>query len=147
MTPITLRVAAAVCCATIFLQPLSVQAATVSQQTGAVLINNGGGFSPMTAPVELAPGSQIMVPRGGLASVTYADNCVVRIGSGIWLVQAAPPCVNGQTELDFTARMNQEGPPAPPLGIPPVVIGVVVVGGAIAAGVLISQAMDKSASP
>ena len=130
----------------ILLGPLTANAATVSKQIGAVLVNSGNGFISITSETEVAPGNQIMVPPGGLATITYASNCAVRIGSGVWWVQAAAPCANGATVIDFTGRMNQEALPTPPPGIPPLVLGVVIVGGAIAIGVLANHA-DKPASP
>jgi hypothetical protein len=119
-------------------------------QNGAVLINKGKGFVPMGPQSELSPGTQIMVQPGGSASIAYANNCTVRVGSGIWLVQAAPPCSNGATEIDFTGRMNQQTQPAdddPNLG--PIVIGA---GIAVAVGVTIfattqSGGSNKPASP
>mgnify|MGYP001199976966 CR=1 FL=1 len=145
MVSIRHKTAMAVFCA-VLLGCTSVNAATVSKQSGAVLINTGSGFSPILSEAELAPGHQIMVPPGGLASITYANNCVVRVGSGIWLVQAAPPCANGATEIDFTTRMNQATDPTPPPGIPP----LLVVGGAVGAVAIIVTLIlnkDKSASP
>ena len=145
MMPISQKTVIAGLCA-ILLGPLSADAATVSKQSGAVLINTGSGFSPILSDAELAPGHQIMVQPGGLASITYANNCVVRVGSGIWLVQATPPCANGATEIDFTTRMNQATDPTPPPGIPP----LLVVGGAVGAVAIIVTLIlnkDKSASP
>ena len=126
---------------------IAASAATVSNQAGTVLVNNGNGFSPIAANAELAPGSQILVQQGGLASIAYANNCTVRVGSGLWLVQAAPPCANGATEIDFTGRMSQGAPP-PPAGLPPLLIGGVIVAGAVGAAVLVSQNnRDSGASP
>ena len=93
-----------------------------------------------------------MVRPGGIAVITYAGNCSVRVGSGLWHVQPSAPCANGTQSIDFTGRMNQQGDPEaePGPGINPlyVVVGGVVVGGAIALGVILSQSDDKKpASP
>lgn len=118
------HVALAVACS-MLLAPVTGNAATVSKQSGAVLFNEGNGFSPIDQRAELAPGTQIMVQPGGLASIAYA-NCTVRVGSGVWTVQAAAPCTNGATEIDFTQRMNQTGPDGG------TGVGLVVIGGATA---------------
>jgi hypothetical protein len=131
---------------TILLGCTSANAATVSKQSGAVLFNKGSGFAPVLSDVELAPGHQIMVPPGGLASITYANNCVVRVGSGIWLVQAAPPCASGATEIDFTTRMNQETEPTPP-AVPPLLLFGGVAAATAAVIIIVTQNKDKSASP
>ena len=147
MMPIRYQIALAAFCA-ILHGPLTVSAATISKQSGAVLINKGDGLVSITSVAELAPGTQIVVQPGGLASIAYANNCTVRIGPGIWLVQAAPPCANGATEIDFTGRMNQQSPPAPTPDIPPLVVGGVIVAGVVGTALLVSQAKrSKPASP
>lgn len=90
--------------------PLAAKAAVVSSQSGNVLISTGDGFVPLAGPVELQAGGQVMVQPGGLATITYAGNCTVRVGSGVWLVQPAPPCKEAAV-IDFTTRMNQQTPP------------------------------------
>jgi hypothetical protein len=94
-----------------------------------------------------------------LATIAYASDCTVRVGSGVWLVQEAAPCAPGTTVIDFTGRMNQQppaDPPAdpppgdPPPGIDPVtglVIGGVVVGGVVLGVVLSQNSNDRPASP
>lgn len=140
------RLAAAVFCAALC-GSSAVNAAMVSKQGGSVLVSKGSGFVPMTADVEAVPGSRVLVQPGGLASIHYAGNCTVRVGSGFWLVQQSSPCADGATEIDFTGRMNQEGPPEEPPGLNPLVVGGVIVAG-ITLGVIISQSSnDKPASP
>jgi hypothetical protein len=139
------KVAAATLCA-FLIAPSIVNAAMVSKERGTVLVNKGKGFVEIASEAELAPGHQVMVQPGGSASIAYAGTCVVRLGSGVWWVQAAAPCANGVTEIDFTGRMNQATDPADP-GVAPLVVGGVIIAGAITAGVLISQNNDKAASP
>ena len=89
-----------------------------------------------------------MVQPGGLALITYNNDCVVRVGSGVWSVLAIPPCANGVSVVDFTGRMNQQSAPTPPPGIPPLVVGGVLVAAGIGIAVLVSQSdKDKPASP
>ena len=152
------HIAAATVCS-ILVGP-SGHAATVSQQSGGVLVSKGTGFFPVGSEVELAPGTQIMVQPGGLATITYANNCAVRVGSGFWTVQAVPPCATGNTIVDFTGRMNQGADPeeateaaeqpAPPPSMP--LLGVpleVPLLGAALAGVTVAvfTSKDKAASP
>jgi hypothetical protein len=144
----TSKIVVAVFCA-VLLWPLTVDAATVSNEGGSVLVSKGKGFSPIASHAEVAPGSQVLVRPGGLAVITYADNCAVRVGSGVWLVQDAPPCADGATLIDFTGRMNQQAEPPPLPGIDPaVVVGGVIVAGAIGLAVVLSQNQnDRPASP
>lgn len=127
----------------------AVNAAMVSRQGGTVLVSKDNGFVPMTADVEVAPGNRILVQPGGVASIRYAGNCTVRVGSGLWLVQESSPCAGGATEIDFTGRMNQEAPPEEPGGVNPFIVGGVIATATLL-GFAISQAAggdDKPASP
>jgi hypothetical protein len=128
----------------IVLSTLPGHAATVSQQAGAVLVNKGSGFTQITSDVELPPGAQVMVQQGGIASITYADGCAVRVGSGIWTVQPAPPCANGSSVLDFTGRMNQQAPPTSTGDLPLITVPLVIAGGFVYLG---TKSSDKPASP
>ena len=143
----TIRLAA---CAVLCL-PYVANAATVAKQTGDVLVSKGDGFAPMTRDTELAPGSQVMVRPGGLAMITYSTNCLVRVGSGVWVVQPAAPCADGAREIDLTGRMNQQTEPDGKPGIngTTLLIGGVVVAGGVAAIILLTHKhkKDKSASP
>lgn len=143
--PNKIKVAAAAFCAVLCFSSAA-SAARVSNQGGAVLVNSGNGFVPISVDTELAPGGRVLVQPGGLASIVYAGNCTVRVGSGFWLVQQAAPCPDGATELDFTGRMNQQGPPGDPPGINDLLIGGVVVGGTLGLGFAISQSLNP-ASP
>jgi hypothetical protein len=143
------RAAGAALCA-FLIGTLTADAATVLKQNGSVLINSGSGFVPLASQAELAPGAQVMVQPGGRATITYASNCTVRIGSGVWSVQPVSPCTSGSTEIDFTGRMNQQTLPTPPPGMDPVVVGTAVaVGvGAVGLAIVLSQGdNDKPASP
>lgn len=146
MMLIRFAIAAAAFCA-MLLGAHSVNAATISNLGGVVLVSKGDGFSPIASNAELAPGSQIMVRPGGLASITYGNNCVVRVGPGVWLVQDAPPCAHGATMIDFTGRMNQQtSPPSPE--VDPLLVGGVLVAAGVALAIIASQSnSDKPASP
>ena len=90
-------------CSTVF-------AATVSGPSGSVHINQGNGFVPITKDAQLAPGGQVMVKPGAVATISYGNNCSVKVDSGrVWTVQEAAPCANGVAEIDLTTRMNNSG--------------------------------------
>ena len=111
------------------------EAATVSNRAGAVLVSRGDkGFQPIVADAEVPPGGRVMVQPGGLATITYADGCTVRVGSGYWVVQEAAPCANGAREIDFTARMNQRGSPPPQYTQDDPLMTGLIVGGIVAIG-------------
>lgn len=115
------------------------EAATVSRETGEVLINQGSGFVALAAPAELAPGAQIMVRPGGSALIAYAGDCTLRVGAGrVWTVQGKAPCEGGKL-VDMTGRMNQstdEGGPG--INNTTLLVGGLVVGGGVAAAILLS---------
>ncbi len=82
--------------------------------------------------------------------ISYASNCTVRVGSGVWLVQQQAPCANGTTEVDFTTRMNQQAEPPPGGGLDPNVEAGLVVGGAAVIATRVfwwCQHGDRPASP
>ena len=135
--------------------PYVADAATVANHGGSVLVSKGDGFSPIANNTDLAPGGQVMVRPGGLAKITYSNECTVRVGPGVWQVQPVAPCANGNAEIDFTGRMNDgvvTVPTEPALAPAPsgtwLLIGAAVIGG----GLLIACVADwcrtsKSSSP
>ena len=130
--------------------PLLADAATVSNRGGDVLISKGQGFVPVSGYAELPAGAQVLVRPGGVATISYASTCTVRVGSGVWLVQDKAPCTDGTTEIDFTTRMNQQAPP-PPAGddVDPLLVGAAVVGGGVLLACVVSwcQGDSRPASP
>jgi hypothetical protein len=141
---------------------LSAGAATVASQAGTVLISKGDGFAPIGAEAEIAAGGRVMVRPGGVALITYASDCSVRVGSGLWLIQEKSPCTNGTTLIDFTGRMNQqppaqdppqdpppeEPPPAPGINPTVLVLGGVAIAGGVGLAIVLSQNSDNNpASP
>ncbi len=119
------------------------QAATVASIQGEVLINSGEGFKPIPGTLgDVKAGSMVMVRPGGLATITYASTCSVRVPSGVWAIQASAPCTAGKETIDFSTRMNEEAPP-PEDGFWSKngvwIVGGVVVAGGVTAGILLSQ--------
>jgi hypothetical protein len=45
-----------------------------------VLVDSGKGFVKVSASTELAPGSRVMVSKGGNAALAYADGCSKTLG-------------------------------------------------------------------
>jgi hypothetical protein len=81
----------------------SAQAATVSSETGTVLVRTQDGFTPVAGASNVAPGTQVMVSPGGVARISYGGECVVRLGSGrVWTVTDGVPCTSGQKVVDMT---------------------------------------------
>jgi len=125
----------------------TVCAATVSGPTGTVLINEGSGFVPLARDAEVAPGGQVMVKPGAVATITYANNCAVKVGPDrVWTVQPAAPCANGAGEIDLTGRMNQAGPGMGDGAGGALLIGGVVIGGGLLIGCLVSWCKSSSSS-
>jgi hypothetical protein len=130
---------------------MAAQAATINPEAGVVLVNKGDGFVPIFGQAQLAPGTQVMVHKDGVATIAYAGDCRVRVGSGLWVVQATTPCTGGKTEIDFTGKMSDgslkdDQPPPPPRDpIRPIVIG----GGIVILSCLVwwCRDHDRPASP
>jgi hypothetical protein len=99
-----------------------VDAATVSSESGTVLISNGDGFVPIAGSVQLAPGGQVMVRPGGMALITYSSDCAVRAGPGrIWAIEAKAPCA--KTSIVQSVALQPDlpsdgGSPAPTQPLP-----------------------------
>jgi len=91
--------------------PASAAAATVSPMAGEVRVGSGHGFQKIDAPTEVAPGAQVVVSPGGLASIAYAGNCVVSAHpASITVIEKQPPCAGFPAPTYFGfAQSNQEG--------------------------------------
>jgi len=137
--------ALSLCCAGF---ALAANAATVSRESGEVLVNRGGGFVALNGPAELGSGTQVMVRPGGTALIAYSGDCVLRVGSGrVWTVQSNPPCQPGK-QIDMTGRMNQQaGDGLLGLDTTHVIIGTLAIGGGVAAAILLGNGDDDSHGP
>ena len=87
----------------------SSNAATVGSIEGEVLVNRGDGYRAVKGSPsdDLQAGTQVMVRPGGSAVITYSRNCAVRVTSGVWAVNEAPPCSEGTNFIDFTGRADK----------------------------------------
>jgi hypothetical protein len=86
-------------------------AATVSRESGVVLVNRGSGFVQLAGDAELAPGDQVMVRPGGSAAIIYSSDCIVRVAPGlVSAVQENAPCKIGV--LAESVAWQRPQPPA-----------------------------------
>ena len=143
--------ATSLACLTILASGLAANAATVTREGGSVFVNDGAGFVKIAAAKEVNASSQIMVSRGGIASLAYASNCEVQLPEGIWRVQAAPPCAAGVSRIDFTGRMNadlgslkdwQPVEEEPDHDRTMLIVGGLAIAGGVTAAILLSQDDD-----
>ncbi|HZV20542.1 MAG TPA: hypothetical protein VE986_03255 [Hyphomicrobiales bacterium] len=116
-------------------------AATVTSESGTVLVNSGGGFVPVMGSVDVPPGTKIMVQPGGMALLTYPNNYTLRIGPGqVWEVQANPPgseaspSEGDSTFGQITSQLSDNSV-------------LLIAGGVILAGGLVLAQSFKPASP
>ncbi len=61
-------------------------AATLSNQQGTVLVNQGEEFVTATEAQALKAGDRVMVMEGGSAQVTFSDGCVLPLTAGSMFV-------------------------------------------------------------
>ena len=78
-------------------------AATISDFSGKVLVNQGKGFVPALGSISLKAGDKVMVGENSFAVVSYAE-CAVSISSPTVLsVTKDAPCASG------SAHSNRSG--------------------------------------
>ena len=74
-----------------------------------MLVDKGRGFSQTDSGQKLAPGSRIVLRKGSRATLSYDDDCTVRLAAGtIYTVAAVAPCNRSQRRVDFTGRMGNQ---------------------------------------
>ncbi len=114
----------------------SAQAAMLTDISGAVMVDKGGGFVPAVGNVVLSSGDRIRVDDGS-AVIDYGRGCSVVVGRAqVVAVVYEPPCAGtpaGGLKDGVTA-----GDPGVSTGT--LVVGGLLVGGAIAGGIAISAA-------
>lgn len=134
--------------------------ATVRVAEGTVLLQDGqGNFKSVVLETSAAnPGDKIVIRSGGVAVIDYGNACTVRLPAGIWTVKAAPPC-HDSAAIDFTARMNQAGPPEevdfpveeataePAADLTPWIIGGLAVAGGVGIAIAASNGGGKDSPP
>lgn len=79
--------------------------ATLGNQQGTVLVNQGEEFVTASEAQPLKAGDRVMVMEGGAAEITFADGCVLPLASGsMALVPEASTCAGS------VASVEQIGP-------------------------------------
>jgi hypothetical protein len=72
-------------------------AATVTPIKGAVQVNTGSGFRPVSGAAEVAPGTSVMVSPDGRGEIRYSDGCKTALVPGsVAVVPPVSPCAQGQ---------------------------------------------------
>jgi hypothetical protein len=115
----------------------SLEAATLEDIQGEVLVDRGGGFDIVSGPTTLSPGNTVIANPGSQAQIVYDSTCKVPVVPGaVVAVHNQSPC-NGGGE-------SQGGS----MSATTLLVGGAVVGlGAAAAVLLTSGGDDKPASP
>jgi hypothetical protein len=73
-------------------------AATLTSMQGQVLLNQGGGYKPVSGSVEVKAGDSILVNPDGLAQLAYGDCATYEIKPGdvVYVAeQSTIPCAAG----------------------------------------------------
>jgi len=92
------------------ISPVEVAAASISPQSGKVYINIGKGFHPISGVVEVEPGAQVMLRKGGAARISYGSSCSVQIDGGrVWRVAKKAPCAPGKSTINLVNRKTYVG--------------------------------------
>src|SRR5690242_2036800 len=83
-------------------------AAVIEPGFGDLTINQGRGFTPVTARANATVGDSVMVGPGGSATVVYDDGCKVSVRPGaVATIAPLSPCASGSNAADMGL------PPAP----------------------------------
>ena len=76
-----------------FVVPVAAHAAVLTDSSGIVLANTGGGFRAVAVSTTLSPGTRVMVRNKGEAKISYSDFCVVALKEGqVHTVGETSPC-------------------------------------------------------
>ena len=68
----------------------------LSNVEGAVSVNRGDGFQPVSAGTALSSGDRVRVSAGGSVNIVYENGCSTRVGpSQVAVVLATPPSCQG----------------------------------------------------
>lgn len=118
-----------------FVFAASAQAATLTGK--GLLIDTGTGYQNAAVPLEVQPGTAVVVNPDGEGLLRYPDGCDVRVRPGeVYLVRDISPCAAGLTTMG-------EG-----FGEYGLIVGGVVVGGVVIGAIALSGGdSDKPKSP
>ena len=83
----------------------SAEGALLTNIQGAVFVNSGNGFIPVTAGTSVNPGARIRVGAGA-AEIFYENGCSQKVGSDqMVMVPSAPPCAGSLKDGGDTAAV------------------------------------------
>jgi hypothetical protein len=104
-------------------------AAALAVVKGAVYVNHGNGFQPVSGYTDVFPGDTIMAKTDSVSRITYADNCVQTVQPGSTVaISEVSPCAAQTSNITTSSTTSTSQ-----TNYFPYVIGVAAVGGAIAA--------------
>ena len=127
-----------------FIISTSALAATVTPDQGQVLVNRGGGYKPVTQPVEASVGDQVMVKPKGQAHVVFPDGCSMLVSVGmIFTIGPKSPCEQKGSHIETQATLPPQQQAAPAGGGDALFLSVA----GVSAGMVLLQSNDKAASP
>jgi len=79
----------------------AVATATLTNQDGTVLVNQGEQFITATDAQTLSVGDRVLVMEGGAAEITFADGCVLPLESGSMVsVPEASTCAGTVAQVE-----------------------------------------------
>jgi hypothetical protein len=121
----------------------SALAATVTPDQGQVFVNRGGGYKPVTQPVEAAVGDQVMVKPKSQAHVVFPDGCSVLVSVGmVFTIGPKSPCAQRGSHIETAAVLPPQQQAASGGGD---ALFLSVAG--VTAGMVVLGSSDKAASP
>jgi hypothetical protein len=126
--------------------PCATSAATVTPESGAVLVNSGKGFIKVSSDVEYRPGARVMVRPGGSAVIGYGSGCSVRVKPGrIETIRDTPPC-DLALGLDCSGVSMKDAPTECASGLAGQVseFDLAIGGAALAAGVGVAVGLSEA---
>jgi hypothetical protein len=132
------RIVAASLCAV--LVSSNAEAALLTNIQGAVFVNRGDGFKPVSGPASVADGDRVRVDAGS-AVVVYDDGYSQSIGPDqTLLVHYEPPVVYGGGLKDGVVE-------SPPIGGDPLIAAALLAGGVGLAAAIASTGQDFDQPP
>lgn len=87
--------------------------ATLSQQEGTVLVNQGEEFTTATENQALMAGDRVMLMEGASAELSFTDGCALPLAEGSLLeIPAVSPCAGGVASVQKLGPTMAQAPGA-----------------------------------
>ncbi len=84
-------------------------AATLSDVSGSVLVDSGKGFQKVSTSSEVAPGSRVLVSKGGKAVLAYAAGCTKSLSSNTITTVAGADACSAPAQVAAQSTNNNNG--------------------------------------